>query len=371
MPDYHYMHLAFTICGSIFCVIAIICILLNKKYNREKQEREETAAKLEIASILNRCVKELTTDDNMDQAIQNLLGIINDYFEGDRTYIFHIDYERQVTYNTYEYTKDHVSRQIENLQEVPLTVIATWLKRFEESQYYYIASLEQEKGAPSYEVLAAQDIERLLAVPLLRDSEIIGFLGVDNPRKHNEDATLLSSLQFFITNSLTKKKEQEYLFHLSYRDMLTGLYNRNRYMEAIRAYQKGHRIKVGVAFIDVNGLKKVNDRYGHEAGDVLIRRTAACIQSLFPEQSFRIGGDEFVIMQHTVEKQNFEDSIQKLRLKIQNKQVSVSIGSLWEEQPDDLEDMLKQADALMYEEKEAYHKINGIYHGFYYAEKTE
>lgn len=107
---------------------------------------------------------------------------------------------------------------------------------------------------------------------------------------------------YFVVNSLTKKKEQEYLFHLSYRDMLTDLYNRNRYMEAIRAYQEGHRIKVGVAFIDVNGLKKVNDRYGHEAGDALIRKTASCIHSLFPETAFRIGGDEFVIILHNVEK---------------------------------------------------------------------
>ena len=371
MPDYYYMHLAFAICGSVFCLIAIVCILLNRKYNREKRERQETAAKLEIASILNRCVKELTTDDDMDQAIQNLLGIINDYFDADRTYIFRIDHERQVTYNTYEYTKDHVSRQIENLQEVPLSVIATWMKRFEEAKYYYIASLEQEKGYPSYEVLKAQDIDRLLAVPLLRDGKILGFLGVDNPRNHNQDVTLLSSIQFFITNSLTKKKEQEYLLHLSYRDMLTGLYNRNRYMETIRSCEENHSPRIGVAFIDVNGLKKVNDCYGHEAGDVLIKKTAECIQSVFPEQAFRIGGDEFVVILPNVEKQIFEESIWELRERIYHKQVSVSVGALWEECPKDLEDMLKQADALMYEEKDAYYKINGTYHGFYYAEKAE
>ncbi len=66
-----------------------------------------------------------------------------------------------------------------------------------------------------------------------------------------------------------------------------------------------------------------------------------------------------------------EEAIQNLRKKIETKQVSVSIGSLWNEQPEDLEEMLKQADALMYEEKEAYYKVNGTYHGFYYTEKTK
>lgn len=371
----YYIHMAFIICGSIFCFLAIVCILWGKKYNKKIEElarsREQAEERLEISTILNRCVKELTSDDDVDQAIQNLLGIINDYFDADRTYIFNIDYERQVTFNTYEYTKDHVSRQIENLQEVPLEVIAAWLKKFEESQVYYIASLEDEKEYPSYEVLKAQNIEQLLAVPLVRENEIIGFLGVDNPKNHNEDPTLLSSLQFFITNSLTKKKEQEYLMYLSYRDMLTGLYNRNRYMETVHNYQKQNSTNVGVAFIDLNGLKKINDWYGHEAGDLLIKKTADCILKLFPENSFRIGGDEFVIVMRDMVETDFEEMIQVLRKEIQEQKVSVSIGLRWEEQPEDLEDMLKQADARMYEEKEAYYKINGNYHGFYYAGKNE
>ena len=148
--------------------------------------------------------------------------------------------------------------------------------KFEESKVYYVADLEQEKGTPTYEILAVQNIDQLLAVPLSKDNQIIGFMGVDNPRNHNEDATLLSSLQFFITNSLMKKKEKEYLRFLSYRDMLTGLYNRNRYMETVNEYQENHCESIGVAFIDLNGLKKINDWYGHEAGDRMIRKTASC-----------------------------------------------------------------------------------------------
>ena len=63
----------------------------------------------------------------------------------------------------------------------------------------------------------------------------MGFLGVDNPRAHYDDATLLASIQFFVTNSLDRKKQQAYLEKLSYRDMLTGLYNRNRYIERLEA----------------------------------------------------------------------------------------------------------------------------------------
>lgn len=93
------------------------------------------------------------------------------------------------------------------------------MQKFEESNVYYIPDLELEKGTPHYEILKMQDINRLLAVPLLRDEKIVGFMGVDNPRKHYSDETLLASLQFFVTDSLTRKREQEKLKYLSYRDM--------------------------------------------------------------------------------------------------------------------------------------------------------
>ena len=84
-------------------------------------------------------------------------------------------------------------------------------------------------------MMQQQNVQRLLAVPLRRETRIIGFLGVDNPREHSHDPTLLSSIQFFVTNSLEQKKVQEKLYRLSYRDTLTGLDNRNRYMELLEA----------------------------------------------------------------------------------------------------------------------------------------
>ena len=72
-------------------------------------------------------------------------------------------------------------------------------------------------------MLKAQQVWRLLAVPLMKGGAMVGFLGVDNPRAHYDDATLLASIQFFVTNSLDRKKQQAYLEKLSYRDMLTGL----------------------------------------------------------------------------------------------------------------------------------------------------
>ncbi len=352
---------------SIFCSMLLMFIVTmgeqNKELARLTKSREEIAEKLEIASVLNRCVKELSSGANVDLAVGNLLEIINDYFNSDRTYIFEIDFDRDVLVNTYEYVKDEkVTVQKGNLQCVPVDIIAVWMQKFRESEGYYISDLEQEKGSPTYEMLKEQDVNRLLAVPLLKEGKIIGFLGVDNPRMHYNDATLLASIQFFITSSLERKKEQEYLEYLSYRDMLTQIYNRNKYMEVLDEH-KGEQIRqTGVAYIDINGLKMVNDKQGHEAGDELIRQTAAVITEFFPECAYRIGGDEFVIVKEKIDKQEFYDKIKELRKKMQEKGISISAGSVWKESIEDLEETLKIADHCMYAEKEAYHKMNGDYH---------
>lgn len=68
--------------------------------------------------------------------------------------------------NTYEYVKGGVSVQIDNLQEVPITVLPKWMESFLKFKPYYISNLEQERGFESYNMLKEQDVNRLIAVPL-------------------------------------------------------------------------------------------------------------------------------------------------------------------------------------------------------------
>ncbi len=58
--------------------------------------------------------------------------------------------------------------------------------------------------------------------------------------------------------------------------------------------------------MDLNELKKVNDEQGHEAGDSYIRRAAQQIVAVFPEHTYRIGGDEFVVLYPEIEQAEFE-----------------------------------------------------------------
>ena len=240
-----------------------------------------------------------------------------------------------------------------------MEMVESWIDSFRKKGLFYIPDIEMEQGQPYYETLKMQDITRLLAVPLNSDGKIIGFLGVDNPRLHYEDHTLLSSIQYFLTDSLKAKEHKEKLRYMSYRDMLTTLYNRNKYIQMLESVQEETITRTGVAYIDINGLKQVNDLYGHEAGDRLIINTARSILAVLPENAYRVGGDEFVLICPDMDEKIFREKVQDICDSIEAKKISVSVGVVWEESSSELETMLRRADDLMYVEKKKYYEKHG------------
>ena len=155
-----------------------------------------------------------------------------------------------------------------------------------------------------------------------------------------------------MTNSLEQKKTQERLYKLCYIDMLTGLFNRNRYMEDLSGWEKAALREIGGIYMDLNGLKHCNDRFGHEAGDALIRRTADALNEVFPGEGYRIGGDEFVVLRCPIGQEDFADKVHQLREAIVRHGVDAAIGSFWQPLVEDLPAFLREADDRMYREKE-------------------
>ena len=347
------------ICCSVAVSMILMFLGITVEQNRELGQlarcNVETAAKLEIATTLNRCVTELSAGKEVPDSIQKLLEIICQYFSAERTYVFQFNMVQKTLSNTYEYVEGEASSQKENLQNLPLEVISRWMEQFRAEKVYYMPTLEQERGTATYDMLAAQNVDRLLAVPLMKEREIIGFLGVDNPKAHYEDPTLLSSIQFFLSNSLDMQAQQARLRYISSRDMLTKLYNRNRYISMIESTERRPMENIGAAYMDLNGLKEINDRYGHEAGDRMICKAAGVLLKYFDDYAYRVGGDEFIIVYPGVTEDVFLQKIEDVRRNMKERHVSISIGAIWRRRTDDLEEMLKDADQLMYVEKEQFH----------------
>lgn len=338
------------------CILVFIITAINLAATRKRENR--TKKQLTIADTLINCITLLAEEKDINKAIDSLLKILNDYFDGDRAYLFEFDYEKQTTSNSYEYVTEGVTKEIDNLQDVPLEVIDIWIKKFEETGTFYISSLDKDvdKDSETYKYLEMQQIESLIAVPLIENDIIIGFLGIDNPKINYEDLSLLSSATFFILDSIDRRETHEKLQRLSFEDTLTSVYNRNKFNNDIEEYHSKPVDNIGVAFFDLNGLKEVNDTEGHEAGDRLIKNTANAINSVFVGETYRIGGDEFVVITSPVEKDIFEQKVREAIEKLTTNGISVSYGTNWAQNSQTIEKQLTTADHLMYENKLLHYK---------------
>lgn len=113
---------------------------------------------------------------------------------------------------------------------------------------------------------------------------------------------------------------------------------------------------VGVVFTDINGLKSINDRSGHEAGDKLIISIARDIAEAFPDANrYRLGGDEFVVLSFDKSEEAFTEKIRKLETQWQEG-YSAAVGSIWLESARKLEKNVALADKQMYRDKSRYYE---------------
>jgi diguanylate cyclase (GGDEF)-like protein len=150
------------------------------------------------------------------------------------------------------------------------------------------------------------------------------------------------------------------LRELSSRDMLTSVMNRNEmnnYVDWLSKLPDSQKKPVGILFTDLNGLKRINDTQGHEAGDTLLRNATRALREIFDARTiFRAGGDEFVVVLTDVTLEQIEDNARELyRIAKNYPDVSFSIGCGYEADCRDVRRALAQADERMYEDKKRYY----------------
>lgn len=174
-----------------------------------------------------------------------------------------------------------------------------------------------------------------------------------------------SIVQVALTDITARKKAENYLEYLGKHDVLTKLHNRSFYTEEINRLERSIVRPISCIFLDMNGLKEVNDHLGHDAGDDLLRRVGHILSQAIQQTSYtasRIGGDEFVILMPGTDEAAVMPMLQTIHelLNIDNQfysshQISIAIGYATTQDNESIEDMLKRADQEMYKKKKDYY----------------
>ena len=153
---------------------------------------------------------------------------------------------------------------------------------------------------------------------------------------------------------LEKKVEE-----LSVIDGLTGVYNRNYLKYRIEEKKKNLTFPFTVIMSDCNYLKKVNDQYGHEYGDILLKIVADTLKEEIPEDSpvIRMGGDEFMILGNGIAEEKASELMANIRESLKRKSkdkipLSLAMGSYTVQSKDfSFDEVCHEADLRMYADK--------------------
>ncbi|MBC7860221.1 MAG: diguanylate cyclase [Burkholderiaceae bacterium] len=209
-----------------------------------------------------------------------------------------------------------------------------------------------------------------LGMPLHTKKGVIGILVVQSysadVQYTGKDIELLQFVSTQIALAIERKQMEIWLRHIAGHDPLTDLANRDlfyrRLQSALLWAQRNHS-SLCLLYLDLDKFKQVNDTLGHSTGDLLLQETAVRLKQCVRDSDTvgRVGGDEFLVLLHNIEAPH--DALlvaEKIRVALcqpfalagQPVQVSPSIGvALFPEHGADHEQLIRSADAAMYEAK--------------------
>ena len=140
------------------------------------------------------------------------------------------------------------------------------------------------------------------------------------------------------------------------KDLLTGLYNRNRYERDCVHYKTWYHSSLACFYIDVNGLHELNNSQGHEVGDGMLRRIAGQLLEKFGMQhTYRIGGDEFLAFVADQKESLVYQMGEETESALEEIQIHASVGVYWSEEISSIQELVKEAEKKMYQSKKTYY----------------
>ena len=298
-----------------------------------------------------------------DQAIKGNEKLLSDILENVRAYIYMKDMQGRYLY---------ANRLLRELFNAPMEEIVG----YDDSKFYDAATaakMQQSDLQVLQQGIAIHDDEESNPNPLTGQTSV--YLTTKIPLRH-EDGRIYALCG--IATDITEKKDfEEHLRHMAQYDALTKLPNRalfsDRLQQVFSTVKRTHE-HFSLMFIDLDKFKPINDNYGHEAGDLLLKEAANRMQSCVRESDTvaRIGGDEFVVLLAALKHdQDAHEIGEKIRLALNQPfqisgdtlNISSSIGvAIYPAHGDNEKELVKNADLAMYYAKENGRNNVTVYH---------
>lgn len=204
----------------------------------------------------------------------------------------------------------------------------------------------------------------------LNDFEKWYLINIFTDKSNNEDLVVIyyvdvTDIKNNIEQLYENENEQSNIIYLKereklyYKDNLTGLYNKNFFEEELSRLDTKRQLPVSLIMGDINGLKLINDAFGHGMGDGALKKMAEIMTNSFRDEDIisRVGGDEFVVLLPKTSEETAKKIVERIKQKCENNpldyiKISISFGVATKvEEDEDIQKILKKAEDRMYFKK--------------------
>ena len=323
------------------------------------------------SAVLKTCIK-LRGSGNVKDTLNEVIGDIRNICESDHCCILLVDKENHkcTTFGESINPDTKVLPMEDFIDDSFYDITQTWDATIGGSTCVIVKNQQDRDWLETinpvwYKSLKESGVNNIVLFPLIYNDSTLGYMWSLN---FNEETTVkiketLELTTFFVASEIANHFLMERLRTLSSIDMLTGIMNRNIMNNRVDRVIAGKDIlesPFAIIFADMNGLKRLNDTRGHQAGDTLLRDAAELLSEVFYDaEVYRVGGDEFMVIACKMEPATVEKRVAELIEKASKTDTNrFAVGvSLSCDEPDILKAM-RAADRKMYEDKKRYYENN-------------
>ncbi|NCU26990.1 sensor domain-containing diguanylate cyclase, partial [Candidatus Nomurabacteria bacterium] len=341
--------------------------------NQLALEKEEIAIrsfedKIVSFSELKGLTERLGLCLSLDETSRILSEEVNRIFGGNDTVI--ILYLFQSRTGELGITSSHKGKMEVNIKQKKGDIFDRWVVKTLQPLLIEDVKSDYRFDADKIAEEETRSIRSLISVPLLVGHKAIGILRVDSAQENNftvEDLRFLNAVGDLGAVAIENAQLYERVEQLAIRDGLTNLYLRRYLMDRLPEEISRHvRSKSEMSFLmmDLDFFKDYNDKYGHMAGDIVLKMMSASLTDFFSEPGnliFRYGGEEFCVLLADCSKQKAEQLANEFRQRIakerillrrQETNITVSIGvASFPHDAQGKDDLIHKADLALYQAK--------------------
>lgn len=282
---------------------------------------------------------------------KDLIEVVNDMIVN----MINVDYS-----SIFIVEKNELITKGSNIQDIELKLTSEEIMHMTNREHFLINSRTAIK-----ELERGKKIYSIIGVPIMLDDEFMGYIVLSDERYgffQSEMNSFLDEIAIQIANSIKNSRVYKELDTLTKEDPLLNIYNRRYFFKLLEDLNKNN---FAIIMIDIDDFKKINDTYGHQQGDEILRRTVKTMKLWLEEDEIlaRYGGEEFILcISNFQDKESVYNKVDIIRKSIErniikfnnvNLKITASFGiAFFPDDSSDINNLIKIADDLLYKSKE-------------------